>query len=131
MDFILNTSSEYHDCIICWSKDAPVNCMKEYSYFISNCKCNAFFHDKCFKTWLIAEQSCPICRKKIYVNIIENNDTYIKIKKWYFIFLNYTFSILRIFAFVSIVNRACIIFYNILCIDYALDIYYNECNIAL
>lgn len=144
---ILNESSEYYncneynainnnditnkDCIICWlpsTQDSPVKCMKEYSYFISNCKCNAFFHDNCFKTWLKLVSSCPICRTKISINIIENDDKYIKITTYSVIFLNYAFYILRMISFFSMINIACIIFYNILFFDYTLDFYPDERN---
>lgn len=149
---IIYTSSQYYDnntqldplveledsnkeCIICWlpsNKDIPVKSMKEYLYFNSNCKCNVYFHDNCFKTWLTKESSCPICRKKISVNInvniIENEGTYIKITTYTVIFLNYTVYFLKMLSFFSLINLLCIIFYTIIFFDFTLDSYHDECK---
>lgn len=141
---IIYTSSKYYDnnsqlgelyelyqldesnkeCIICWlpsSKDTPVKCMKEYSFYVSNCKCNVFFHDTCLNKWLKTYSSCPICRKKICINIIENDGMYIKITTYTVIFVNYTFYVLKMLSLFSMINLFFVVFYTIIFFDFTLN----------
>lgn len=64
-------------CLICLlpsNKKMPVKHMKECTFFITGCSCNALFHKNCLYTWFTKSMSCPICLKPI---IIKNKYTFI------------------------------------------------------
>lgn len=129
----LDTSFESNkECIICWipaSKDIPVKCMKNYPLYISNCKCNAFFHDNCLTKWFNKQSSCPICRSNISIKNIQNNEYSVKIKTYIDILLKNILYSFRMLSFLYIVNLFFITFYNIIFIDFTLDNYsYNNQN---
>jgi hypothetical protein len=60
-------------CLIPSNKKLPVKHMKEYTHFITNCKCNALFHNSCLNTWFNKSLSCPICLKPIYIKNTSTN----------------------------------------------------------
>lgn len=122
-----NTSKE---CIICWElsgKYTPVKRMKEYSY-INNCNCNAFFHDNCLKIWLLKKSSCPICRKKIYINNDKNDDIYTKIKTYTGMFLIRTCKVVKLVSLIYLVNIIFITVYVIVFFDINLYSYEDDCK---
>ena len=140
---IIYTSDQYYDnntqldpliesnkeCIICWltsSEVTHVKCMKNHFFFVSSCNCNAYIHDTCLQKWINKQSSCPICRTKIFVNIIENKDYYIKIRAYFVILLNNTFYVLKMLSFFSMVNLFFLLFYNIIFLDFTLDDYQYE-----
>lgn len=140
---IINTSDKYYDkntqldelcisnkeCIICWlpsSKDNPVKCMKNYPFYISNCKCNAFFHDSCLEKWFNTQSSCPICRSNISIQHIQNSEYCIEITAYFIILVNNTFYIFKMLSFFSTINLFFILFYNIIFFDFNLIDYPDE-----
>ena len=60
-------------CLIPSNKKLPVKHMKEYTHFITNCKCNALFHNSCLTIWFNKSLSCPICLKPIYIKNATTN----------------------------------------------------------
>jgi hypothetical protein len=135
MYYFLYTSSDYYEpdinqeqsvdkvevdnvCLICWlpnNTKTPVKNMKEFTFIITSCDCNALFHDKCLNQWLTNSTSCPICRKIVIKNTIQNCPNYIIIKGFifYFFFFNYTSVILQITNFISIINLFIFYIYTI------------------
>lgn len=105
----LYTSSEYYEdispttnnvCLICWMPSQfnnPVKCIKENSYILSDCQCNALFHNNCLNQWIDKTSSCPICRKFVTINKI-NCIAYI------FVLLNTVVIVLQLILFVYLIN---------------------------
>ena len=56
------------DCAIC------LEGFTKYDIKILECKCSnkIRFHKKCINTWLAHNNTCPICRQEIELNIIRN-----------------------------------------------------------
>ena len=74
-DDIVFTNEE--QCLICWdgsNKYDEITKMQQLTSFISTCKCNSCFHNKCLFTWVHSTQSCPICHKDMQINIILNSN---------------------------------------------------------
>lgn len=56
-------------CLICWQPTEKNNIIKKISDFSDVsicCKCNPLIHQLCFTNWIRKNNSCPICRIKIY-----------------------------------------------------------------
>ena len=125
----LNESNK--ECIICWlpsSKDTPVKCVKDNSFYVSNCKCNAFFHDICLQKWLNNRSSCPNCRSNIHVKHIENNDFCIKITTYAVILLNNTLYVFKMLSFFSTINLFLFIICRMLFLSFSLIEDQDECR---
>lgn len=60
------------NCIICWSPQDNYNklyLLTEIPNISLDCCCQPKLHEVCLNNWLKNTCSCPICRKKILVNI--------------------------------------------------------------
>ena len=137
---ILYTSSEYYDydecivsdepdtdklCIICWLPSkyrVPVKTMKEFSFFLSECDCNAFIHSECLATWIQNDSSCPICRKKVsnMLIMLKCDDKYIKLTKNCLICFRYIFYLLKLASFFTTVYVSFYVFYVFFFLDVSL-----------
>ncbi len=56
-------------CLICWQPTEKNNIIKKLSHFSDvsiSCKCNPYIHQLCLINWISKNNSCPICRTKIY-----------------------------------------------------------------
>ena len=56
-------------CLICWQPTEKNNIIKKLSYFSDvsiSCKCSPYIHQLCLNNWINKNNSCPICRTKIY-----------------------------------------------------------------
>jgi hypothetical protein len=53
-------------CLICLDTDITVK------NIIFSCNCNSAFHRACFDEWYKKSGSCPICRVKIPVQVLED-----------------------------------------------------------
>ena len=99
-------------CLICWQSTENNNIIKklsDFSYVSISCKCNPYIHQKCFIIWISKNDSCPICRTKIYNYYnLDNFYTFTKCKyiiklmyyitPFYFIyFIYFYFNILFLF----------------------------------
>jgi len=139
MYYFLYTSSDYNEpeisqdqsenvCLICWLPDnyynTPLKNMKEFSFIIATCECNALFHYKCLNEWISNSKSCPICRKSF-----STIDNFTNLKKWFFFyfFFNYTSSILQFVNSISIINL-CIFYIYTIYIFYHFGISFYEEN---
>jgi hypothetical protein len=129
MYYTLYTSSDYYEeddnslkednvkiCLICWlpnkNKDLVQN-MKNFSYILTTCDCNALFHSNCLKTWISNSHSCPICRKQLTITTtVYNFQNHIKFFFFFFIF-HYISAFLQIIHVISIVNLFLLYFYII------------------
>ena len=122
-----------NECIICWlpsTENTQVKCMKEHSFFVSNCDCNTFFHDTCLNKWLETKSTCPICCIKISIKNDKNTTAYMKIKRHTIIFYKNTCKILRLVSFFCSINVFILLFY-ILFFDLSIDTppYFYEGNL--
>ena len=73
-------------CLICWQPTEKNNIIKKLSHFSDvsvSCKCNPYIHQLCLINWISINNSCPICRTKIYN--IDNCYTLTKYKLMYYI----------------------------------------------
>jgi hypothetical protein len=69
----------YNDeqCLICWDKSATNNNIYKMqtllysSMYYTTCSCNGFFHNRCLMKWIYKTHSCPICRIKFDINIVD------------------------------------------------------------
>jgi hypothetical protein len=125
-------SYEKDICIICWMQNEENNQIKQLSDFnhiISTCNCNPKIHSICFNIWIAKTQSCPICRKKLTVNIIYSDNNNILID-YYFCCVETTIYFLKGFCFISFLNLSCLLIYNLYCFfilpnDYTNNDYYG------
>ena len=56
-------------CMICWETD---DMSIEFDSIYKNyrkCKCKSYFHPDCIEVWISKQNSCPICRSKLYKDI--------------------------------------------------------------
>ena len=56
-------------CLICWQPTEKNNIIKKLSYFSDvsiSCKCSPYIHQLCLNNWINKNNSCPICRTKMY-----------------------------------------------------------------
>ena len=56
-------------CLICWQPTEKNNIIKKISDFSDvsiSCNCRPYIHQLCFRNWISKNNSCPICRAKIY-----------------------------------------------------------------
>ena len=68
-------------CLICWQPSEKNNIIKKISDFSDvsiSCKCSPYIHQLCFVNWVSKNNSCPICRTKIYN--LDNYYIFIKYK---------------------------------------------------
>jgi hypothetical protein len=80
----INTNSE---CLICLDDTMIIASdgfdktfrIKDNTNIITTCNCNGTYHNKCLTNWLNKSQSCPICRKDIFIYSPSNK--YFKICK--------------------------------------------------
>jgi hypothetical protein len=115
-------------CLICWAsskEDMPVKCLKEFSYFISDCECNALFHDSCLKLWVKSAVSCPICRKKFSDKINKIDRFTIKFTTGIIIVLNFTSKMLAFISLYSLIHLIYICIYKVTFIEF---IDHDECS---
>lgn len=73
------TCSIKQTCMICWESD---DMSIEFGSIYKNtrkCKCKGYSHPSCIKVWISKNNSCPVCRSKVYKNIT-CVDYYMKIK---------------------------------------------------
>lgn len=135
MYYTIYTSSDYYDekekeknnslkeydgniCLICLLPDKHkdlVQNMKQFSYILSTCDCNALFHSNCLETWIVKSQSCPICRIQLTYTFNYNFkfDNLIKI------FVdNYTNAYFQIINFISIINLFFLLYFYVYIFSY-------------
>jgi hypothetical protein len=65
-------NEEIDNCIICWHPGdnyKKLYILTEIPNIILGCDCEPKIHQDCLNEWLKNTPSCPICRKKIGVNI--------------------------------------------------------------
>ena len=140
----LYTSSDYYEdsynqdqeqenniCLICWFPNIdknPVKNMKDFSYITTTCDCNVLIHDKCLTQWLSNTSYCPICRKHIKQNTIQNCPNYIMLKyfAFYFFFFNYSTILLQITNFISVINLLFFYIYTLYIFYYFGNAFYEE-----
>ena len=110
-------------CIICWMPDEKNNEVKhlsEFSHIITTCKCQPTIHSLCLDSWIIQNSSCPICRTKISIHILNSNkrniltNVYVNSIKY----IRYFFKILSVASFINVVF---LLFYH-LCYIYFVTI---------
>lgn len=67
------------ECFICYeicceNEAMPIK-LNSTLYYIKNCECDGFIHNKCLSLWHDAHKKCPICRthmtKRKLVDIVE------------------------------------------------------------
>lgn len=60
-------------CLICWEPEEklthPITKMQTIYLFNYTCVCDCNFHPNCFLEWALKTHTCPICRKKLAVNM--------------------------------------------------------------
>lgn len=72
-------------CIICWLPSMPKNPVQylhNIDFFLTNCRCNVLVHHMCLRTWVKANETCPICRNHAYVISIRVKDSCIQLTKY-------------------------------------------------
>ena len=144
MYYFLYTSSDYYEdssyqeeiveediniCLICWFPDIEKNLvknMKEFSYIITTCNCNALIHDKCLIQWLANSSTCPICRK--HISTIKNCPNYIILRYFvfYIFFYNYTSTLFQIANFISLINLFLFYIYTLFIFYYFGNVFYKD-----
>ena len=77
----MNNTNNY-ECFICFENKNTVNLTLIKSDYLTSCNCDSRVHQKCFDSWMIIKDNCPLCRaiyyskakfsKKIAVNFIKN-----------------------------------------------------------
>jgi hypothetical protein len=87
------------DCFICYEiedreKNKSIKLGKQQKY-LKNCKCDGHLHITCLDKWHKMNSTCPICRKRMFLNITNKPYTfYIQT----YVLRNGLFTMLRIFA---------------------------------
>ena len=135
----LYTSSEYYDynehvvsadldpnkqCIICWLPprcNENVKCMKEFTFYISECECNALIHSGCLQKWIETNSSCPICRKKAYYILINYKGQFIILTKYALICFYFIYHLLKLASLFTTIYVSFYFFYVILFLDIDLN----------
>lgn len=56
---------EVHICFICYENEIPPIKLNSGTYYLKNCKCDCFVHEKCLTIWYKKNKKCPICRLPI------------------------------------------------------------------
>ena len=109
MYYTLYTSSDYYEeddvlkedeslkeddvkiCLICWlpnKNNDLVQNMKQISYILTTCDCDALFHSNCLQAWITNSSSCPICRKELTITAIYSFKIHNHIKPIIFFLIN-------------------------------------------
>lgn len=66
------------ECFICFENKNTINLTLIKSHYLTSCNCDSYVHKKCFDSWMIIKDSCPLCRaiyfsKVKYSKAIANN----------------------------------------------------------
>lgn len=107
-------SFTYDNCLICLMPANNVQQLTHLSNFkhiYTDCKCNPMLHMKCLNKWIENTQSCPICRTKITVSMINTHDNNMLVY-WYVYCIQYTVNFFKLICYASFVNLIVILFYN-------------------
>ena len=96
-------------CLICWQPTEKNNIIKKLSHFSDvsvSCKCNPYIHQLCFRNWISINNSCPICRTKIYNYNLDNLNTFNTLTKCKYIikFMYYIFPLYLIYFIYFYIN---------------------------
>ena len=89
-------------CLICWQSTEKNNIIKKLSHFSDvsiSCKCNPYIHQLCLINWISKNNSCPICRTKIY-----NLDTFNTFTKYIIKFMYYIIPLYLIYFVYFYIN---------------------------
>jgi hypothetical protein len=105
-------NEEKKECIICFDfLDYQNNKLDKLNNIITTkiCLCDVYIHNCCFHEWHSVNNSCPICRQQIYLDLINNNsddeDYFIELEEngiclfFYCYFCKYFFQVLLFYTF--------------------------------
>jgi len=62
--------------------------------FVTKCKCQYYYHNRCIKTWMKRKKTCPTCRKTIFDNKYDMYKNSIKNFFWIIIVYYFKFILL-------------------------------------
>jgi len=99
-------------CLICWQPTEKNNIIKKLSDFSDvsiSCKCSPYIHQLCINNWISKNNSCPICRTKIYnynLNTFNTFNTFNTLTKCKYIikFMYYIFPLYLIYFIYFYIN---------------------------
>jgi len=66
-------------CLICWETSTncnnliKMNSLHLFSSFYKSCNCNCIIHSHCLLEWINRQESCPICRNEIEIDVANKN----------------------------------------------------------
>jgi hypothetical protein len=115
----ITNGNDNNSCIVCWTTDDYKNrlqYLKDFDEYVISCDCNVLIHCDCLKQWMQTTNSCPICRKKITVNLIlpiDYTNNRFNIILYYYICYKYIIHGLKFVSIVYILNLIFTIVYNI------------------
>jgi hypothetical protein len=104
-------------CIICWESEGNIEELQMFVKNMHKCSYNANFHNKCLHQWFNKNNYCPMCRDKVNILEIQNDNNTNNIEKtiillW--LILNYCKNVFYIIFLYSLIRSA----YNIVLIVY-------------
>lgn len=108
-------------CFICWMPSEKNNVINKLSLFSDmniSCKCSPKIHKLCLDDWINKNESCPICRTKMYPKKY--------LKQNHIIIFKYTTYLLLSLFYINLLSLILYFLYNSyvsMFFDYNMEIY--------
>jgi hypothetical protein len=126
-------------CLICWETASncnnliKMNSLHLFSSFYKSCNCNCIIHSDCLLEWVNKQQSCPICRNEIEIDVSDKHKHKFKyntqLQRFYIFVDDNTYKLFKIFKYFCIFILFQVFYYTIKDIQYIIENKYDKNNL--
>ena len=114
-------------CLICWETATncnnliKMNSLHLFSSFYKSCDCNSIIHSDCLLEWVNKQQSCPICRNEIEIDVSDKNKYKTQLQRLYIFVDDNTYKLFKIFKYFCIFILIQVFYYIMKDIQYTIE----------